>query len=102
MYISQPYQLYLQEIRTCEGPQEALDELNSEVRTKIALLRKHLDQLETMAKEQDLEKDRLQLQDEVKSHRHMLTRLFEKFLYFVAVICAWQEWVMWLVFQCKH
>jgi hypothetical protein len=58
----------------CGGPQEVLDELNATVRGKIATLRKHITDLENIAKEQDSEKDKQQFQDEAKTHRNMLTR----------------------------
>jgi hypothetical protein len=46
------------------------------VRSRIATLRKNIHDLENLAEEQDLEKDRLQLIEEAKSHRQMLARLF--------------------------
>jgi hypothetical protein len=69
-----PYYQF-QELNTCTGPQENLDALSTEVRSRIATLRKNIHDLENLAEEQDLEKDRLQLIEEAKSHRQMLSRL---------------------------
>jgi hypothetical protein len=66
-----------QELNTCTGPQENLDALSTEVRSRIATLRKNIHDLENLAEEQDLEKDRLQLIEEAKSHRQMLSRLIK-------------------------
>ena len=64
----------LQDISTCTGPLEVLNELNSEGRSKISALRKHIDQLENLAKEHEKEKERVSLLQEVESHRNQLTR----------------------------
>jgi protein transport protein SEC20 len=64
----------LQDIKTCPGPLEVLNELNGEGRSKIAALRKQIDKLETIGKEQDKKSDRLELLKEVESHRAQLTR----------------------------
>jgi hypothetical protein len=48
--------------------------LNSEGRTKIAILRKQIQQLEILAKEQVKETERTKLLAEVESHRQQLTR----------------------------
>lgn len=63
-----------QDIYTCPGPLEVLNELNREGRTKIAALRKHIQQLEILAKEQVKETERTKLLAEVESHRQQLTR----------------------------
>jgi protein transport protein SEC20 len=64
----------LQDINTCPGPLEVLNELNREGRTKIATLRKQIQQLESLAKEQVKEAERTKLLAEVESHRQQLTR----------------------------
>jgi len=64
----------LQDINTCTGPLEVLNELNREGRTKIATLRKQIQQLEILAKEQVKEAERTKLLAEVESHRQQLTR----------------------------
>jgi len=64
----------LQDINTCPGPLEALNDLNREGRTKIAILRKQIQQLEILAKEQVKETERTKLLAEVESHRQQLTR----------------------------
>jgi hypothetical protein len=74
LYSPLPYYQF-QELNTCTGPQENLDALSTEVRSRIATLRKNIHDLENLAEEQDLEKDRLQLIEEAKSHRQMLSRL---------------------------
>ncbi|CAB3378839.1 Hypothetical predicted protein [Cloeon dipterum] len=66
-------QALIQELQSCAGPQETLDAISLEVRTRIAALRKHIQELEGLADELDVEKDRLQLLEESKSHRQMLT-----------------------------
>jgi protein transport protein SEC20 len=64
----------LQDINACPGPLEVLNELNREGRTKIATLRKQIQQLEILAKEQVKEAERTKLLAEVESHRQQLTR----------------------------
>jgi len=66
--------MWLQDINTCPGPLEVLNELNREGRTKIATLRKQIQQLEILAKEQVKEAERRMLLAEVESHRQQLTR----------------------------
>jgi len=61
-------------LNECPGPLEVLNELNREVRTKIATLRKQIQQLEILAKEQVKEAERTKLLAEVESHRQQLTR----------------------------
>jgi len=64
----------LQDISTCPGPLEVLNELNREGRTKLATLRKQIQQLEILAKEQVKEAERTKLLAEVENHRQQLTR----------------------------
>ncbi|XP_067007030.2 vesicle transport protein SEC20 [Anabrus simplex] len=63
----------IQNIQQCPGPREVLNELNSEGRAKIAALRKHIEQLERLAKEQEKEMTKTELLKEVESHRQQLT-----------------------------
>jgi protein transport protein SEC20 len=63
-----------QDIYTCQGPLEVLNELNREGRIKIANLRKQIEQLEILAKEQVKGTERTKLLAEVESHRQQLTR----------------------------
>jgi protein transport protein SEC20 len=66
--------LSFQDICTCPGPLEVLNELNREGRYKIGTLRKHIHQLESLAKEQEKESERTKLLKEVESYRQQLTR----------------------------
>ncbi|PSN48876.1 Vesicle transport protein SEC20, partial [Blattella germanica] len=61
------------DISTCLGPLEVLDELNRESRFKISNLRKHIEQLEILAKEHDKESERIKILKEVESHKNQLT-----------------------------
>lgn len=63
----------IQDIYTCPGPLEVLNELNREGRSKIGILRKQIDQLESLAKEQEKESERMKFVKEVESHRQQLT-----------------------------
>lgn len=63
-----------QSILHCNGPREVLDDLNAEGRCKIASLRKQIEKLETLAKETENEKSRLQLFKEVENNRGQLSR----------------------------
>nr|CAD7443889.1 unnamed protein product [Timema bartmani] len=69
VYVSQS------DINHCTGPLELLNELNCEGRTKLAALRKHIDRLESLAKEQEKPLERIELLREVASHKEQLTRL---------------------------
>jgi protein transport protein SEC20 len=66
--------LCLQDIYTCSGPLEVLNELNREGRSKIGILRKQIHQLESLAKEQEKESERTKILKEVESHQQQLTR----------------------------
>jgi hypothetical protein len=66
--------LCFQDIYTCPGPLEVLNGLNREGRYNIGTLRKHIHQLESLAKEQKKESERTKLLMEVESHRQQLTR----------------------------
>jgi phosphomevalonate kinase len=63
-----------QDINTCLGPLEVLNELNREGRSKIGTLRSKINQLEVLAKEKVKEIERTNLLKEVESHRQQLTR----------------------------
>ncbi|KAK7868203.1 hypothetical protein R5R35_000609 [Gryllus longicercus] len=69
----------IQDIQTCAGPREVLNEMNSEGRGKIAALRKHIDRLEILAKEQDTENTKSQLLAEVENYRQQLTSTLSAF-----------------------
>uniref|UniRef100_A0A3B3ZS12 Sec20 C-terminal domain-containing protein n=1 Tax=Periophthalmus magnuspinnatus TaxID=409849 RepID=A0A3B3ZS12_9GOBI len=62
----------IQDIRDCPGPQSALFNLNSQVKEKFNILRLRIQDLEQMAKEQDRESDRLEIQAETESQRRQL------------------------------
>ncbi|PNF24603.1 Vesicle transport protein SEC20, partial [Cryptotermes secundus] len=61
-----------QDINTCPGPLEVLNELNREGRSKIGTLRSKINQLEILAKEEVKETERTKLLKEVESHRDQL------------------------------
>ncbi|GFG40873.1 hypothetical protein Cfor_08903 [Coptotermes formosanus] len=69
----------IQDIYTCQGPLEVLNELNREGRIKIANLRKQIEQLEILAKEQVKGTERTKLLAEVESHRQQLTSTYGAF-----------------------
>lgn len=69
----------IQDICTCQGPLEVLNELNREGRINIANLRKQIEQLEILAKEQVKGTERTKLFAEVESHRQQLTSTFGTF-----------------------
>lgn len=62
----------IQDINTCPGPLEVLNELNREGRSKIGTLRSQINQLEIFAKEEVKETERTKLLKEVESHRQQL------------------------------
>ncbi|KAK7925791.1 hypothetical protein WMY93_008101 [Mugilogobius chulae] len=62
----------IQDIRDCPGPQSALFNLNSEVKEKFNKLRLRIQDLEQMAKEQDRESDRMEIQTETESQRRQM------------------------------
>ncbi|XP_072301592.1 vesicle transport protein SEC20-like [Eucyclogobius newberryi] len=62
----------IQDIRDCPGPQSALFNLNSQVKEKFIKLRLRIQDLEQMAKEQDRESDRMDIQAETESQRRQL------------------------------
>ncbi|XP_023716450.1 vesicle transport protein SEC20 isoform X2 [Cryptotermes secundus] len=62
----------IQDINTCPGPLEVLNELNREGRSKIGTLRSKINQLEILAKEEVKETERTKLLKEVESHRDQL------------------------------
>jgi hypothetical protein len=66
--------LCFQDINTCPGPLEVLNELNREGRSKIGTLRNQINQLEILAKEEVKETERIKLLKEVESHRQQLAR----------------------------
>jgi len=70
----------LQDINTCPGPLEVLNELNREGRTKVATLKKQIQQLEILAKEEVKEVERTKLLAEVESHRQQLPRYLKAVL----------------------
>lgn len=59
----------VQDIRECCGPENALNQLNLEVKEKFKALRRCIDDLEKIAHEQDKVKDKLELLKEIESHR---------------------------------
>jgi protein transport protein SEC20 len=63
-----------QDINTCPGPLEVLNELNREGRSKIGTLRRQINHLEILAKEEAKETERTKLLKEVESHRQQLAR----------------------------
>ncbi|KAJ9594401.1 hypothetical protein L9F63_014191 [Diploptera punctata] len=69
----------IQDISTCPGPLEVLNELNSEGRSKISALRKHIEELENLAKEHEREPERILLLKEVESHRNQLSSTLKAF-----------------------
>lgn len=62
----------IQDIRDCPGPQSALLDLNSQVKEKFNNLRLRIQDLDQMAKEQDRETDRMEIQAETESQRRQM------------------------------
>ncbi|XP_049810232.1 vesicle transport protein SEC20 isoform X1 [Schistocerca nitens] len=69
----------IQNIYACKGPREVLDELNSEGRSKIAILRKQITKLETLAKESDNEKTKREILSDVANYKDELTSTLAAF-----------------------
>ncbi|XP_031427615.1 vesicle transport protein SEC20 [Clupea harengus] len=64
----------IQDIRDCPGPQHILDELNFKVKDKVRHLRRRIQDLEQLAKEQDSETIKTVILCEADGHRkHMLS-----------------------------
>uniref|UniRef100_A0A1B6L192 Sec20 C-terminal domain-containing protein n=1 Tax=Graphocephala atropunctata TaxID=36148 RepID=A0A1B6L192_9HEMI len=63
----------IQDIHQCPGPMEELNELNSDGRAKLAILRNHIESLETLAKECINFDEKRDLLEEVKNNREQLT-----------------------------
>nr|XP_061801793.1 vesicle transport protein SEC20-like isoform X1 [Nerophis lumbriciformis] len=64
----------IQSIRECCGPQSALVQLNCQVKEKFKQLRRTIQELEQMAREQDKESDRISIQAEADSQRRQMIR----------------------------
>jgi len=64
-----------QDIRNCDGSVEDLNDLGYECREAMNKLRKHIDQLEMLAKEKDKKSEMTDLLNEVKNQREQLTSL---------------------------
>ncbi|XP_061818927.1 vesicle transport protein SEC20 isoform X2 [Nerophis lumbriciformis] len=62
----------VQDIRECSGPQSVLMQLNCHVKDKFNLLRRRIQDLEQMAREQDKESDRMSIQAEAESQRRQM------------------------------
>ncbi|XP_077449315.1 vesicle transport protein SEC20 [Stigmatopora argus] len=62
----------IQSIRECCGPQSALMEFNCQVKDKFKQLRRTIQELEQMAREQDKESDRISIQAEADSQRRQM------------------------------
>lgn len=62
----------IQDIRDCPGPQSALFSLNSQVKGRFNKLRLRIQDLEQMAREQDRESDRVDIQAEAESQRRQM------------------------------
>ncbi|CAL1573171.1 unnamed protein product [Knipowitschia caucasica] len=62
----------IQDIRDCPGPHSALLNFNSQVKEKFNKLRLRIQDLEQMAKEQDRESDRVEIQTETESQRRQM------------------------------
>ena len=56
----------------CPGPLEVLNELNSEGRSKISALRKHIQHLEDLAKEHERESERINILKEVELRKALV------------------------------
>lgn len=65
----------IQDIQGCDGPLEALEELNRDVADKIKAFKSQLEELERFANEQDQETDRTALLKDVDSYRKQLTSM---------------------------
>lgn len=66
-----PYRF--QDISHISGPMELLNDMNAEGREKLALLKKHIELLEIMARETDTA-DRQYMLTEAKSHQQQYAR----------------------------
>ncbi|XP_054611991.1 vesicle transport protein SEC20 isoform X2 [Dunckerocampus dactyliophorus] len=62
----------IQDIRECSGPQSALMQLNYHIKDKFNRLRRRIQDLEQMAREQDKESDRMSIQAEADSQRRQM------------------------------
>ncbi|XP_076129764.1 vesicle transport protein SEC20 [Alosa pseudoharengus] len=62
----------IQDINDCLGPQHVLDELNFQVKVKFRQLRRRIQGLEQLAKEQDSEKDKNIILCEADGHRKQI------------------------------
>ncbi|XP_062392989.1 vesicle transport protein SEC20 [Sardina pilchardus] len=63
---------FIQDINDCLGPQHVLDELNFQVKVKFRQLRRRIQGLEQLAKEQDSEKDKNIILCEADGHRKQI------------------------------
>lgn len=68
-----------QDIRNCMGPQESLLDLNTATREKMSSLRRHLDELDRVARETEREKERTALQSEAAEYRQQLAEIQAEF-----------------------
>ncbi|XP_016897049.1 vesicle transport protein SEC20 [Cynoglossus semilaevis] len=62
----------IQDIRDCPGPQSSHRELNAQVKERFNKLRVRIQDLEQMAREQDRETDRQDIQAETESQRRQM------------------------------
>ncbi|XP_076835924.1 vesicle transport protein SEC20 [Brachyhypopomus gauderio] len=62
----------IQDIRECAGPQSVLAELNAAVKERFNLLRRRIQDMEQMAKEQDRETDKNAILTETEGHRKQM------------------------------
>ncbi|KAG8188189.1 hypothetical protein JTE90_019467 [Oedothorax gibbosus] len=59
----------VQDIRECEGPCDVLNGLNTRVSENMKCMKQGIEELETIAREQDRESDRLSMFKEVEKHQ---------------------------------